>query len=119
MQDAEFSDEFCGFLQRCVPDVDACELLLAVAQHPQLEWSAQALLERKPASVSITEAEAASTLAFFRAQGVLPPGTADREHLATLARAYNERPVTLFRMIYALRDAKIHSFADAFRLRKR
>jgi hypothetical protein len=36
----------------------------------------------------------------------------------TLAQAYNERPVTLIRMIYALRDPKIQSFADAFKLRK-
>ena len=36
----------------------------------------------------------------------------------TLAKAYEERPVTLFRLIYALRDRKIQSFADAFKLRK-
>jgi hypothetical protein len=46
---------------------------------------------------------------------------ADTEQLAadvhTLAQAYRERPVTLIRMIYALRDAKIRSFADAFKLR--
>ena len=36
----------------------------------------------------------------------------------TLAQAYNDRPVTLTRMIYALRDPKIQSFADAFKLRK-
>jgi len=37
----------------------------------------------------------------------------------TLARAYQERPVTLIRVIYALRDTKIQSFADAFKLRGR
>ena len=38
-------------------------------------------------------------------------------HVRTLSQAYNERPVTLIRMIYALRDLKIQSFADAFKLR--
>jgi hypothetical protein len=36
-----------------------------------------------------------------------------------LAQAYKERPVTLFRVIYALRDLKIQSFADAFKLRRK
>jgi hypothetical protein len=37
--------------------------------------------------------------------------------LTTLSRLYMERPVTLFRVIYALRDSAIHTFADAFKLR--
>jgi DNA-binding IclR family transcriptional regulator len=37
--------------------------------------------------------------------------------VATLARLYLARPVTLFRVIYALRDSKIRTFADAFKLR--
>ena len=35
----------------------------------------------------------------------------------TLAQAYRERPVTLIRVIYGLRDQKIQSFADAFKMR--
>jgi len=40
-------------------------------------------------------------------------------HVATLDRLYRERPVTLIRVIYGLRDSKIRSFADAFRLRRK
>ena len=39
-------------------------------------------------------------------------------HVRTLAQAYKERPVTLIRVIYALRDTKIQTFADAFKLRR-
>ena len=39
-------------------------------------------------------------------------------NVGTLAQAYRERPVTLIRVIYALRDSRIQSFADAFRLRR-
>jgi hypothetical protein len=32
---------------------------------------------------------------------------------------YRERPVTLIRVIYGLRDKKIRSFAEAFKLRRK
>jgi hypothetical protein len=38
-------------------------------------------------------------------------------HVAVLARLYVERPVTPFRAIYALRDLKIDTLADALKLR--
>jgi hypothetical protein len=112
LQDAEFSDEFCSFLQKSVPTVDAAELLVLLARQPEVDWTAQVLIERKPPGVNVSAADAEQALEVFA-------DPERRMHLATLAKAYNERPVTLFRMIYALRDAKIHSFADAFRLRKR
>jgi hypothetical protein len=79
MEDADFSDDFCRFLQAYVPSVEAAEGLIA-----------------QPGAVP---AELAAPVAM-------------------LAKAYEERPVTLFRIIYALRDANIRSFADAFKLRK-
>jgi hypothetical protein len=130
VQDAEFSDEFCAFLQNATPTVDAAELLLVVARHPEAEWDPQTLVDRKPPDLTITPADAASYLEMFLAQGLLaqtaemrgarfqPATPALAAHVTTLAKAYNERPVTLIRMIYALRDAKIHSFSDAFKLRK-
>jgi hypothetical protein len=36
-----------------------------------------------------------------------------------LSQAYRERPVTLFRVIYALRDLKIRSFAHAIKARRK
>ena len=47
-----------------------------------------------------------------------PASDAVDANVRTLAQAYRERPVTLFRVIYALRDSRIQSFADAFRLRR-
>ena len=82
-QDADFSDEFCRFLQTCVPSVEAAEELLR-------------LKRESPHELRLDE------------QGL--------RHLETLGKVYLERPVTLFRVIYGLRDAKIRSFADAFKL---
>ena len=80
MEDADFSDDFCRFLQAHVPNVEAAERLVAQREDVPADLAA---------------------------------------HVATLAKAYEERPVTLFRIIYALRDANIRSFADAFKVRKR
>jgi hypothetical protein len=85
-QDADFSDEFCRFLQISVRSVDSAEELLRLKR------------------------EAPQQLA-LDADGL--------RHLETLEKVYRERPVTLFRVIYGLRDAKIRSFAEAFKLTKR
>ncbi len=54
----------------------------------------------------------------FAQPGYRPPSEAHAAHVGTLAQAWEQRPVTLVRLIYALRDSKIRSFADAFKLRK-
>ena len=82
-----------------------------------------------PADVNITESSIAACLDGLRPHGVLEFDAEKRAryraasdehdaHVRTLAQAYNERPVTLIRMIYALRDPRIQSFADAFKIRK-
>jgi hypothetical protein len=108
MEDADFSDEFCRFVQGSLPSVDAAELLLAAFRDP-----GQALQPGKHADG-------------WRAAGLLdealryrPASAALGAHVEMLAQAWEERPVTLIRLVYALRDGKIRSFADAFKLRKR
>ena len=128
MEDAQFSDDFCRFLQTTLPSVDAAELLLLLARDPARWWSAaDIVVGLKPASV--TEADVTRTLDTFLARGLIAQGADKRVqfhpasdeldgYVRTLAQAYSERPVTLIRVIYALRDSKIRSFADAFKLRK-
>jgi hypothetical protein len=108
VEDTDFSDDFCRFVQGAVPSVDAAEVLLGARRNP-----GQALDPGKPADA-------------LRAAGLLdealryrPASEALGAHVETLAQAWEERPVTLIRLIYALRDGKIRSFADAFKLRKR
>jgi hypothetical protein len=107
MEDADFSDEFCRFVQSSLPSVEAAELLLGARRDP-----GQALEPGKHAEG-------------LRAAGLLdetlryrPASEALGVHVEVLAQAWEERPVTLIRLIYALRDGKIRSFADAFKLRK-
>jgi hypothetical protein len=129
MEDSAFSDEFCRFIQTALPSVDAAELLLVLFDHPETWWGAGALAARLRPASNITDADAQRHLEHFQARGLIAVGPDKRvqfrpadealhEQVRTLAQAYRERPVTLIRMIYALRDTKIQSFADAFKLRR-
>jgi hypothetical protein len=130
VEDADYSAEFCRFLQATIPAVDAAELLLLVADRPDVWASPAELVERLRPKTPMTEDEVRRNLDVFAARGLLEPGPEGRlrfrpasedlaRHVRTLAQAYEERPVTLVRVIYALKDAKIRTFADAFRLRKK
>ena len=130
MQDADFSDDFCRFIQRAIPTVDAAELLLALAAEPDRLWERTQLPAKLRPALAIPDAEAARYMETFQASGLLVPASGNRvqyrpasrelaSQATVLAQAYAERPVTLIRMIYALRDAKIRSFAEAFKLTRK
>ncbi len=105
MEDIDFSDAFCRFVQAHLPSVDRAEVLIAAFRNPGV-----------PADTGNRDA--------LRAAGLLDEqlrykAAADSDgHVRILAQAYEQRPVTLIRLIYALRDSRIRSFADAFKLRK-
>jgi hypothetical protein len=128
LEDSAFSDEFCRFLQGSVASFEAAELLLFFARNRGADWSLPEALGRLRPAVSISDAEAARYLDAFRAAGLVsaageraryqPASYFLEKQVEALEQAYRERPVTLIRMIYALRDSRIQSFADAFKIRK-
>jgi hypothetical protein len=126
MEDSAFSEQFCRFIHTAIPSVSAAELLLLIFGHPDRWWTVSDLHSGLPSDVNITEAETTACLEALRARGLVEFDDKKRARycaasdtlVRTLAQAYNERPVTLIRMIYALRDSKIQSFADAFKFRK-
>jgi len=129
MEDAAFSDEFCRFLRASVPTVEAAETLLLLQREPERWWSVEEVVKALLPGASLSPAAVAGYFVLFHSNGMIAigpdkraqyrPGTSELErHAATLAQAYLERPVTLIRVIYALRDAKIRSFAEAFRLKR-
>jgi hypothetical protein len=128
MQDADFSDEFCSFIQRTVPTVEAADLMLVLMTQPDTWWTATELAAQLRPGVMLTDADVARYVERFQKNGLLatradkrfryrPESGQLEADVQRLARAYRERPVTLIRMIYAFRDSKIRSFADAFKLR--
>ena len=128
VRDPDFPDPLRSLIQEAIPTVDAAELLLALARTPG-EALSFAEVRNGSGNAALPEGEARRVLAEFQTYGLVAPGEGDTFRYApanraldaavkALARAYNERPVTLVRMIYAPKDDKIRSFADAFRLKK-
>jgi hypothetical protein len=129
VEDADFTDDFCRFIQTTIPSVDAAEVLLFVKRRADATWTPAAVGAELRPTVQLNDAEAAKYLDGFLQQGVVAltpegrfqfkPRSEEIEMYAEmLALAYRVRPVTLIRMIYALRDSRIRTFADAFRLRR-
>jgi hypothetical protein len=130
VEDADFSDEFCQFLQGAVPAVEAAELLLLLRRESGRSWSANDAVVALGPSVSLERDAAGRYFEEFQARGLVTRDADQRvqyrpgsetlsNYVATLEKVYRERPVTLIRVIYGLRDSKIRSFAEAFKLRRK
>lgn len=129
MEDVDFSDEFCRFIQIAIPSVESAEILLFLQKDPGRSWEVKEIISGLRASITISDADGLKWIESLQARGLVAlgqdrraqyrPATPELEEYArALSRAYTQRPVTLIRMIYALRDTKIQSFAEAFRIRK-
>ena len=108
--------------------MEQVDVLLLLARSPE-QWRSG---EEIRTALRIDEnGVAARTFEELRAAGLIevdgshpvryryaPTNAQDRAAVELLALAYNERPVTLVRAIYA-RPTPAQSFADAFRLRKK
>ena len=112
MLDDGFPDDFQRFLRRWIPSVDAAELLLVLASEPQRLWEAAELAAHLSMMAKVSDADVEHYLEQFRAAGLVAASADGRvryspqderalAHVRTLSRAYKERPVTLFRAIYA------------------
>jgi hypothetical protein len=127
MTDPDFPEDLRSFIQESISSVDAAELLILLARDAERRYSLAELIDAMRPTM-LSEAAARRHLAHFETNGlVASAGDAYRYSPATpalesavraLTKVYNERPVTLVRMIYAPKDDKIRSFADAFRLKK-
>ena len=123
---ADFTDEFCAFLQTTVTSVDSAELLLALWHDRDTALSPAVLAARLGPGANLSPADAERHIGHLQHRGLIlrEPGGRVRylsapeheAHVQRLARLYNQRPVTLFRVIHALRDDKIKTLADAFRI---
>jgi hypothetical protein len=129
MEDVSFSDDFCRFLQTSVPAIEAAEILLHLRRDPGRGYTAREIVDALRPGTTILEADAEKHIDALRARDLVsldaekrarfqPASDELRRHADSLASAYAERPVTLIRVIYALRDSKIKTFADAFRIKR-
>lgn len=125
--DPHFSEALVGFIQNCLPAIEAVEVLLFLHARPQRAWRADDVVREihpavipKPVVVKYLELfQSRSLLAWDEAGYHYRPASADLGALVdALALAYKERPVSLVRLIYFLKGNKIQSFSDAFRIKK-
>ena len=128
MSDPDFPDLLRSFIQETIPTIDSAELLIAIARERDTPFHVASLIEAmRPTAV--TEPAARRYLIHFQSRGLVEqksdmsyqykPASGELDAAVdALTRVYNARPVTLVRMIYAPKDEKIRSFADAFRLKK-
>jgi hypothetical protein len=127
MAELDSIEELSPFIKNCIPSLDAAELIIFLADHPNKKWKPEEIvleLSHRMADLVIKK-----NIALFYAQGLLakamdgtfqyfPNSPNLSESVRLLTRAYNQRPVTLIRMIHAVNDHKIQSFADAFIIKK-
>lgn len=128
MTDPDFPDDLRSFIQEYISSVDAAELLIRLAAGESRCYRVAELIDGLRPTV-VSEPAARRNLVHFEASGLVtskegehwqysPATPALDAAVRALAKVYNERPVTLVRMIYAPKDEKIRSFANAFRLKK-
>src|SRR4051812_30541006 len=104
-----------------IPDVDAAELLLLLARDPPRRYELAELIGALHPT-AVTQSVVRRHLALFEERGLVVSASANTYEYApdtphadamvrALAKVYRERPVTMVRTIYALKDEKIRSFA--------
>ena len=128
MSDPDFSESLRSFIREMIPTIDAAGLLVMIVQKPDIAYTAQEAVEAMHPT-AVTAPAARRYLMHFHAQGLVAQRDGESYHYSpaspeldaaarALAQVYNARPVTLVRIIYAPKDEKIRSFADAFRIKK-
>lgn len=129
MAQVDLPDNVRQLLQSSVPTIDALEVLIFLARHPGRSWLSKEIVDQMQPTV-LLEKNVKECLTLFQSQGLgvenpdagfsYGPTSPDLQAaVAALTTAYNERPVTLIRAVYAIQDRKqIQSFADAFKLKK-
>jgi hypothetical protein len=126
MTPADLPENLPGFIHHCIPHVDAAEVLLLLARNPARALALRELVDMlRPAGIS--EVTLQRYLAWFEACDLVahehgayryePPSSRCELLVHALAKLYDERPVTLVRMIYSPKADRIRAFANAFKIK--
>jgi predicted ArsR family transcriptional regulator len=122
-----FPEDVTRFLETNIGSVDELEVLRVLSGDRGVEFDATVLAKgvQVPAeaiSAHLDALERRGLLTVIRGPGVAYRHGAHTPELEAalgrLLQMYNERPVTMIRMVYARANSALKTFADAFRLRK-
>jgi DNA-binding MarR family transcriptional regulator len=121
-------EHFVRFIDANIESIDQLEILRVLGEDVEKTWAADKLAvecQIKPSNIAAnlaalekrgllrTQLQESSLVARF-VQTTPEMETALRQ----LLQFYQERPVTLIKLIYARANDRLNSFAEAFRLRK-
>jgi DNA-binding MarR family transcriptional regulator len=121
-------EEIRQFIERNIDSIDQLELLRVLGENPGQEWNAADLAREIQSSPGTTAAHLATlqgrglvtrTVQGSDVFGRYGPQTPELEKLLSqFLQVYRERPVTMIKLAYAQARGALHTFADAFRIRK-
>jgi hypothetical protein len=120
MSDSALPGEVQRLILQALPSMDHVEVLFRVWQRDDAsaEWLAQETrLDPARLAKVLRDLEQSNVIVSRDASYRVTEAPRDRAAVEQFAVAYNTRPVTLIRAIYA-RPSPVQSFADAFRLRR-
>jgi hypothetical protein len=123
-EEVSIPDDLLRFLEANVDSIEQLELLRIVGGSPGRQWGVDELATKAQAPLSAIAALEQRGFLQTQVAGSLvtctaAPLTLEREAmLSRLLQFYNERPVTLIKIVYASADKRLKAFSDAFRLRK-
>ena len=111
MMDVDFPEDLCLFIKDSITTIEAAELLVFLASDPTRHWKVEEIVHELRPTV-IAESETKRCLALFLARGLVvqdqdarfqyrPASPALDAIVGALAKAFNQRSVTLIRMIYS------------------
>jgi hypothetical protein len=115
------------FIHRCIPTLQAAEVLLFLAAHPERRYLPDEIVVAIQPVVVTASAVREYAALFLASQlvtevdgrfGYSPTQPQADQVVQMLSGAYNEFPVTLITEIHRIADTKLQSFSDSFRLRK-
>jgi len=117
--------ELQDFVQSSFKSVWALELLLFLKRHGDAPWATDDLVRE----MRVSEPVVTQSVAMLQAAGLVVQDAAGRVMFAPASpglrdlaesaeRAYIEKPTAVRRVILAAPNEKLHTLADAFRLRK-
>jgi hypothetical protein len=122
------SEDIVAFLGANVESFEQLELLRLLFESPQREWQTMELAKE----VQVDGQVAARHLAALSTRGLITRITRGAEtkfrhgcespalekKLLAMLKIYNERPVSMIKLVYAQASDPLRAFADAFRVRK-
>jgi hypothetical protein len=124
----QIPDDVVAFLDANVESFEQLELLRMLGEARDKEWQIDALAKE----VQVDVPTATRHLAALCARGLITRVATGSEiayrfgcqtpklerKLADTLQVYNERPVTMIKLVYAQASNPLRAFADAFRVRK-